>query len=110
MNDLYIIKPEGRIDMQSGADLLSQVTAALAAKPSDILIDFENVSFMDSCGFGSLVMSLKRVREQNKQVYLCDLNSQLKLVLELTNMDRVFTIFPSRHECLDFVAEQKAGT
>jgi anti-anti-sigma factor len=109
MNDLYIIKPEGRIDMQSGPDLLSHVTAVLAEKTSDILIDFQDVTFMDSCGFGSLVMSLKRVRELNRQVYLCDLNSQVLLVLELTSMDRVFTIFPSRHECLTFVAAHKAG-
>lgn len=109
MNDLYIIKPEGRIDVQSGAELLSQVTTVLAEKPSDVLIDFQDVSFMDSCGFGSLVMSLKRVRERNKQIYLCDLNSQLKLVLELTTMDRVFTMFASRQECLDFLALRQEG-
>jgi anti-anti-sigma factor len=103
MNDLCILKPEGRIDVHAGNELLAQVTAALTGKETDLLINFQDVSFMDSCGFGSLVMALKRVREQNKQLYLCGLNSQLKLVLELTNMDQVFKIFPGETDCQDFV-------
>lgn len=110
MSDLFILKPEGRIDVDAGSDLLAQVTASLANHQVDLLIDFQDVSFMDSSGFGSLVMSLKRVREQNRQLYLCNLNSQLKLVLELTCMDRVFTVFTSRSDCQDFVAARLASS
>jgi anti-sigma B factor antagonist len=110
MSDLCILKPEGRIDANAGSDLLAQVTASLGDTQSDLLIDFEDVGFMDSSGFGALVMSLKRVREQNRQLYLCNLNSQLQLVLELTCMDRVFTIFSSRSEFQDFLATREASS
>ncbi len=104
MSDLFILTPQGRIDVSSGSDLLAQVTASLADSRADLLIDFQDVSFMDSSGFGALVMALKRVRQSDRQLYLCNLNGQLKLVLELTSMDRVFTVFESRTDCQDFLA------
>lgn len=106
MNDLYILKPKGFVDAQNGGDLRAQICSVLAEKPKDFLIDFQDVEFMDSSGFGALVSALKRVREHKRQIYLCSLNSQLRLVLELTSMDRVFTIFPSSHDCFTFVAER----
>jgi anti-anti-sigma factor len=108
MNNLYILKPKGFIDSQNGSDLRVQICSLLAEKAMDFLIDFQEVEFMDSSGFGALVSALKRVREHGRQIFLCSLNSQLRLVLELTNMDRVFTIFPSSHECFTFVAERSA--
>ncbi len=63
---------------------------------------------MDSSGFGSLVTALKRVRECGKQLYLCSLNSQMRIVLELTGTDRVFTIFPSRHDCIEFATKSES--
>ncbi len=106
MDDLYILRPRGFIDAQNGGDLRAQICSVLAEKPKDFLIDCQDVEFMDSSGFGALVSTLKRVREHGRQLYLCSLNSQLRLVLELTGTDRVFTIFPSSHECFTFVSER----
>jgi len=100
MNTPSILRPAGRIDVKKGEELLAQVSGIVAEKSTDILIDFEDVDFMDSCGLGSLVMSLKRVRENQKQLYLCCLNGQLKLVLELTSMDRILYLFRGRDSSL----------
>ena len=79
----------------------------LEKKPGDILIDCRHVKFMDSSGFGALVFALKRVREHGKQLYLCSLNSQLRMILELTGTDRTFAVFANSKECLEFVAESQ---
>ena len=63
-----------------------------------VLIDCQKVEFMDSSGLGSLVMSLKTVREAGSELSLCSLNDQLRLLLELTNMDDVFEVFASPEE------------
>ncbi len=108
MEDLYILRPKGFIDSQNGGDLRAQICSVLAEKPKDFLIDCQDVEFMDSSGFGALVSTLKRVREHGRQLYLCSLNSQLRLVLELTGTDRVFNIFPSSHECFTFISERSS--
>lgn len=110
MKDLYILRPTGFIDAQNGGDLRDRIGSALAEKPRDILIDCHDVEFMDSSGFGALVSALKRVREHGKQLFLCSLNSQLRVVLELTGTDRVFTIFANSHDCFTFVSERQSDS
>ena len=44
-------------------------------------------------------------REVNVKLLLCSFNDQIKMLFELTGMDRVFEIFPGREEL-----EQKINT
>ena len=104
---LYVLTPLGLMNSETGSDLRSEIASLLKKAPKDILIDCRDIQFMDSSGFGSLVSALKRVREHGKQLYLCSLNSQLRMVLELTGTDGVFPIFPSRRECLEFVSNSQ---
>jgi anti-anti-sigma factor len=53
---------------------------------------------MDSSGLGALVQSLKMTREVNVKLLLCSFNDQIKMLFELTGMDRVFEIFAEREE------------
>lgn len=60
-----------------------------------ILLDFSGVTFMDSAGLGSLVLLLKMVRSHGGKLYLCNVNDQIQMLFELTNMNQVFNIYPT---------------
>ncbi len=107
VDDPSVLKPSGLLDAQSGADLRATISLLLNEKPGDILIDCQSIEFMDSSGFGALVSMLKRVREHGKQLYLCSLNSQVRIVLELTGTEKVFTIFPDREACLAALSQDQ---
>ncbi|WP_254964751.1 MULTISPECIES: STAS domain-containing protein [unclassified Cyanobium] len=109
VDDLCILNPTGLLDAQSGADLRHSIATILADKPRDILIDCQGVDFMDSSGFGALVSVLKRVREQDRQLFLCGLCSQVRIVLELTGTEKVFTIFPNSEACVAALAVDQSG-
>lgn len=66
-----------------------------------VLIDFEGITFMDSAGLGSLVLLLKTVRSHSATMYLCNVNPQIQMLFELTNMDRVFEIFGTQTDFLE---------
>jgi anti-anti-sigma factor len=53
---------------------------------------------MDSSGLGALVLSLKTVRSAGGKIFICSINDQIKMLFELTDMDRVFEIFNNREE------------
>ncbi|EAZ94082.1 Anti-Sigma-factor antagonist (STAS) domain protein [Crocosphaera chwakensis CCY0110] len=53
---------------------------------------------MDSSGLGALVLSLKMVRAAGAKLFLCSVNEQIMMLLELTDMYKVFRIFESREE------------
>jgi len=87
-----VLQPSGVLDAALGARLRDQVVEALAASPTAVLIDMAGITFMDSSGFGALVMVLKRSREAGCRLALGRPNSQVRLVLELTGTDRVFEL------------------
>jgi anti-anti-sigma factor len=97
MNDsISVFKPEGIIDNAGGGQIRQDVSDRLEAGVETILIDLANVSFMDSSGLGAMVVTLQRVRSKGAKLYLCSLNDQIKIILELTKMDKVFDILPDR--------------
>ena len=63
-----------------------------------VLIDFRDVTFMDSSGLGILVLALKNVRSAGAELYICSINEQIKMLFELTSMDNIFKIYASQEE------------
>ncbi len=58
---------------------------------------------MDSLGLGGLIFALKRVQAAGGRMALCGLSGQTQMLLEATEMSRVFDIYsdPSEFEkCL----------
>ena len=92
MATVQVLQPSGILNADLGGSIRDQVCAALARNASVVLINMEAISFMDSSGFGSLVMALKRCKEAGCRLALGRLNSQVRLVLELTGTDRVFEL------------------
>ncbi len=92
MGRTLTISPSGILDSDLGSALRSQVMEALADGASLIAINMGDVSFMDSSGFGALVMILKKVRDADADLVLHDVNAQVRLVMELTGTDKVFTM------------------
>jgi anti-anti-sigma factor len=104
-----IIQPSGILDSVQASQFRQEVVAALQEGARVIVIDFKGVTFMDSSGLGALVLSLKSVRSAGAQLFLCSINEQIKMLFELTNMDRVFEIFDDRQEFEQKLSGSLAG-
>ena len=91
-----VLEPTGLIDNAGGTQIRRDVSDLLKLGIETILIDFSNITFMDSSGLGALVATLQQVRKQESQLYLCSLNDQVSIILELTKMDKIFDILPDR--------------
>ncbi|NOK70977.1 MAG: anti-sigma factor antagonist [Chloroflexi bacterium AL-N10] len=87
-----IIKLSGIIDGTTSRNLRDEVDNLLDNKPDYILLDFQDVTFMNSSGLGALVSIFKKVRAENADLHLCSLNEQVEMIFSLTTMDNVFTI------------------
>src|SRR5712691_9114313 len=84
-----------------GAPALKEaVSEAVKNGQPRLVIDMEGVSFVDSSGLGSVVAALKQVRSSKGDLRLAAPNQQVRVVLELTTLDRVFPYFASVEEAL----------
>ena len=93
-----VIQPSGILDGTQADKFRREVSQSVEEGSEIILIDFQEVTFMDSSGLGALVLSLKTARSSGANIYVCAINDQIQMLFELTSMDRVFEIFATRQE------------
>lgn len=96
-----ILEPQGKITIGAGdIELRSAVDEALAAGSYKLLIDFSRVTRMDSSGMAELVAGYKRTSEAGGQLKLLHLPSNIRDVLGITQIARVFDIFEDEDEAV----------
>ncbi|MEB3339034.1 MAG: STAS domain-containing protein [Leptolyngbyaceae bacterium] len=93
-----IFYPSGNLDGMRSNQLRQEVIEVVEAGAKAILIDCQDVVFMDSSGLGNLVSLLKTVRSKNSELWFCSLIPQVKMIFELTRLDRVFKIYANQEE------------
>ncbi len=86
---IAILSLEGKLNMVSTPILRQEVNSAVAAGNNRIAIDLSAVDFIDSSGLGALINGLKSTRQSGGDLRIANACEQVRLVLELTNIDRV---------------------
>jgi anti-sigma B factor antagonist len=95
-----VVAPSGRLDVAGAPALKAAVGEAVRNGTPRLVIDMEGVSFVDSTGLGSVIAALKMVRGSKGDLRLAAPNQQVRVVLELTTLDRVFAYYPTVEDAL----------
>ncbi len=99
MNSIVkIVQPSGILDGLNANQLRRDISDLVENGANIVLVDFQDITFMNSAGLGALVSILKKVRSQGAELFICSLNEQVKMIFELTKMDLIFKPFASRNE------------
>jgi len=99
----FIIKlTNSKFDNFAGSELLAKVESWVSAnvmmnnKETPVLIvDMENVEFIDSQGLQKLLAALRLMQSQNSNLLLCSQQPAVGIVFEISRVDQLFGIFPS---------------
>lgn len=91
----------GDFDTRSAGPAKEEIRAAILEGEKSVIINLENVGYIDSAGLGTLVSALKTAKENNGNVCLTGLTAQVKMVVELTRLHHVFDIFPNVEAALE---------
>ena len=95
---VQIIKLSGIINSANSQELREKITHLLKSGTKIVLVDCQDVTFMDSSALGALVLAFKSLRAADKKLFLCSINEQVRILFELTGMDKVFEIFNNQDE------------
>jgi anti-sigma B factor antagonist len=99
-NGVTVLSPSGRLDVAGAPVLKEAIGEAVRNSPAKVVIDMEGVSFVDSTGLGSVIAALKQIRNSQGELRLAAPNQQVRVVLELTTLDRVFPYYATVEEAL----------
>jgi anti-anti-sigma factor len=99
-NQVQVMQPSGRLDVTTAADFRRQVNdiASSANPPKYLLVNLQDINFMDSSGLGALVSALKSIRSSSGDMVICGANDQVQMLFELTSMTKIFKIYATVDE------------
>ncbi|MDX2228363.1 MAG: STAS domain-containing protein [Leptolyngbyaceae cyanobacterium bins.349] len=97
-SEVKVIQPSGILNNSLAIQLCHEVDEMISSGTRLILVNLENISFIDSSGLGGLVNAFKATRSVGGRMVLCSVCEQARMLLEITGMDQVFEIFPNESE------------
>lgn len=86
------VKPIGEIDIYSSVDFKNTLLKLLEEKNVNIKIIGTSLDYIDSTGLGVLISVIKQMKESDNTIIITDIKPSIKKLLELTSLDKVFTI------------------
>jgi anti-sigma B factor antagonist len=99
-NGITILDLHGKLTIEVTAQVRKAVADLLEADRKNILLNLEDVSFMDSSGIGELVRSYHRVMREGGQVRLLNLTKRMRELLAITKLLTIFECYDDEAEAL----------
>jgi anti-sigma B factor antagonist len=96
----YVIALAGEVDLYTAPEFKEQLLDVIGKGGKDVVVDFSDTTFIDSTTLGVLVGGVKRLRVQDGRLSLVCSDRNIRKIFEITGLDRVFTIYPTRDEAL----------
>jgi anti-sigma B factor antagonist len=100
---LYVISLSGEVDLYTAPEFKQELLDAIANGAKEVVVDFSRTTFIDSTTLGVLVGGVKRLRTNDGQLSLVCSDRNITKIFEITGLDRVFTIYPTRDEAVSTI-------
>lgn len=98
--DAIIVALSGEIDLHNVPEVRQALVGACEEKPQRLVVNLEQVAYMDSSGIGTLVEAYRRVKTYEGKLVLVGVGSRVRSLFEITKLDKFFKIYPSEAEAL----------
>lgn len=96
--NINILKPIGDMDIYTSPVFKEEVLKAYGLNKTDILIDGEDLEYIDSTGLGALISILKKLKENDNNIYLKNIKSNIRKLFAITELDKLFIIRGEENE------------
>jgi anti-sigma B factor antagonist len=86
------VRVSGEVDIQTSPLLDGELQKLLDQGVSSILVDLDEVTFLDSTGLSVLIAALKRCQASGGELHLVSPRSNVRRVLEITGLTDTFHV------------------
>jgi anti-sigma B factor antagonist len=101
VDGVSVVALDGRIVLGEESNALREkVKGLIAAGKKKIVLNMDNVTFIDSAGLGTLVAAHHSAKSQGAGLRLCHLGSKFQEVLQITKLLTVFEVFNTEAEAV----------
>jgi anti-anti-sigma factor len=101
MNGIYLLALKGRLVLgEESSGLLTVIDNLLASGATRMVINLEQVNYVDSAGLGALIEMHRKTKAKGGSLKLCHLRPNLRQALEMARLLPIFETCPSETEAV----------
>lgn len=93
--DCLLLHAEGELDVETSGTFRQRLSDLVRQESLPIVVDLTGLQFVDSCGLGALVVTLRIPEEVRPRIVLQPDNGRIGRLLQTTRMDRLLPVYPS---------------
>ena len=102
-NKTLIILIAGEIDHHTSQELRRQTESALEQMGGkNIIVGFQEVTFMDSSGIGVMIGRYKQIQSLGGRIAIACPNEKIEEIIHLSGLSRLLPSFPSLNEAIAY--------
>lgn len=92
-NNYAIVKFKGEIDVATSIQARDVLKSLIDKGKVNIIIDFSDVTFIDSSGLGVIVVAYRSVKEKGGSIKFANVNNRVKKLFEITRTEKHFEFY-----------------
>lgn len=98
--DLVVLDLHGDINSFAESALNRAYAEAEASQPATVLLNFSDVSYINSTGIALIVGLLARARAAGRKLFACGLSEHYVEIFNITRLADFMTLFPDEESVL----------
>lgn len=91
-NNCWKVYLEGELDVSTADELKKCLHKLVDEKNIDIKLNLENLDYIDSTGLGVMIGILKRLKIEEKEVYIEKPKDNVRKIFNITGLDKIFKL------------------
>lgn len=91
-SERWEVKLMGELDIETSAVLKERLGEILEEKMASIIINAEDLEYIDSTGLGMLISVIKTLKTSGKELVIVSPKDSVLKLFRITGLDKVFTL------------------
>ena len=101
VDGVTVVALDGRIVLGEESNAMREKVKTLVAEgKKKVVLNMDNITFIDSAGLGTLVAAHHSAKGQGASLRLCSLGTKFQEVLQITKLMTIFEVYNSEAEAV----------
>ena len=102
-----VLALRGELDLRTASSLRVQLADLVRRCDTDVVLDLEAVSFIDSTGLAAMLNVLRRLTRAGRHLMLVCPDGPVRRILRLTRLDSTFSVNDTVEDALEDLAGRR---
>lgn len=100
-NKILIVMIEGELDHHTSMEIRDRIDKEMNRnKTKNLILDFTNLTFMDSSGIGVILGRYKNIQKRNGKLIIVNPNPQVIRIITISGLHKIVPVFSDMEDAL----------